>query len=311
MFPSYAFAATTDEIAEVLFEETTELLEIEIDDADLAGSLRDDLDYAVDEEVVDPEIVEEISDAIDGDRESDLNDLFGENSEEQEASWLEKSPGLLNAFDLVKYEFHQCRLQSTGGASECAQGLGFKLQVASVQLALADLEEQRAALDGLEGVELEEALALIAAQEEELARKLARAEEKLARVGEGRDGSTELQAAVSEAKEAGIAPEANRDRGNQEKQGNGNQGNGNQGNGDRGNQENQGNGNQGNGDRGNQEKQGNGNQGNGDRGNQEKQGNGNQGNGDRGNQEKQGNGNQGNGDRGNQGNGNQGGRGNG
>ncbi len=247
MFPTYAYAATTDEISEVLFEETTELLAIEIEDADLAESLLEDLEYAVEEEVVDPEIVQEIDDAIDGERDSDLDDLFGENSEEQEESWLEKSPELLTAFDLVKYEFHQCRIQSTGGASECAQGLGFKLQVASVQLALADLEEQRAALDGLEGVEREEALALIAAQEEELARKLVRAEEKLARLGEGRDGSTELQAAVSEAREAGIAPEATSDRGNQ--------GNGNQGNSDRGNQ---GNGNQGNSDRGNQ---GNGNQG--------------------------------------------------
>ena len=256
MFPSYAFAATPDEISEVLFEETTELLVIEIEDPDLAEALLEDLEYAVEEEVVDPEILEEIDDAIDSERDSDLDDLFGENSEEQEQSWLEKSPDLLNAFDLVKDEFHQCRIQSTGGASECAQGLGFKLQVASVQLALADLEEQRAALDGLDGVELEEALALIAAQEEELAQKLVRAEAKLARLGEGRDGSTELQAAVSEAIEAGIAPEANRDRGTQENQGNGNQGN--QGNGDRGNQENQGNGNQGNGDRGNQ---GNGNQG--------------------------------------------------
>jgi len=241
MFPTYAFAATTDEISEVLFEETTNFLEIEIKDADLTESLLEDIGYAVEEEVVDPEIVEVIGDAIDSERESNLDDLFGENSEEQEESWLGKSPELLNAFDLVKFEFHQCRIQSTGGASECAQGMGFKLQVASVQLALADLEEQRAALDGLEGVELEEALALIAAQEAELAQKLARAEEKLARLGTGRDGSTELQAAVSEAREAGIATEANSNQGNSN-QGNSNQGNSNQGNSDRGNQ---GNGNQG------------------------------------------------------------------
>ena len=272
MYPSYAYAATTEEISEALFEETTELLGIEINDADLAESLAGDLEYAVEEEVIDPEIVDEIDEAIDSERESDLGELFDENSEEQEESWLEKSPELLNAFDLVKFEFHQCRIQSTGGASECAQGLGFKLQVASVQLGLADLEEQRAALDGLEGAELEDALALITAQEDELARKLARAEEKLARLGGTGEGSAELETIVAEAREAGIAPEDSRNQGNQ---GNGNQGN-------------QGNGNQGN--------QGNGNQGNGN------QGNGNQGNGN------QGNGNQGNG---NQGNGNQGGRGNG
>jgi hypothetical protein len=272
MFPAYAYAATTDEISEVLFEETTQLLGIDITDEDLANSLLGDLEYAIEEGVISPEIVEEIDDAIDGERESDLDDLFDENADKQEESWLERSPELLNAFDLVKYEFHQCRIQSPGRASECARGLGFKLQVASVQLALADVEEQRAALDGLEGVELEEALALIAAQEGELARKLARAEEKLARLGESRDGSFELQAAVSEAREAGIAPEANRDRGTQGNQGNGNQNNGNQGNQVNGNQGNQGDSDRGN--QGNQGNQGSGNQGKKDKGNQ---GNGNQG----------------------------------
>ena len=228
MLPSYALAATTDEISAVLFEETTEILGIEVDDADLAESLLGDLEYAVEEEVIDLEIVDEIDEAIDGDRDSDLDELFGENSDEQEQSWLVKSPELLNAFDLVKFEFHQCRIQSTGGASECAQGLGFKLQVASVQLGLVDLEEQRAALDGLEGAELEEALALITTQEEELARKLARAEGRLARLGGTSEGSIELEALVVEAREAGITPDGSRNQGASDR-GNGNQGNGNQG----------------------------------------------------------------------------------
>jgi hypothetical protein len=272
ILPTHTYAATSDEITNVLFEETTVLLEIEINDADLAQSLINDLEYALEEGIIDPGLTEEIKDAVEGEREPLLDELFDENLGEQEESWLEKSPELLNAFELVKFEFHQCRIQSTGGARGCAQGLGFKLQAASVQIALESLEVQKAALTGLEGAELEEALALITAQEEELAQKLARAQEKLDRIN-GKAGSTELKAAVSDAEEAGVSP-----------QGNGNQGNGNQGNG------NQGNGNQGNGN------QGNGNQGNGN------QGNGNQGNGN------QGNGNQGNG---NQGNGNQGKRGNG
>ena len=243
-FPTYAYAATSDEVTGLLFEETTAFLEIEIKDTDLAESLFNDLKYAIQEEVIDPEIAEEIEDTIDSEREPSLDELFDENLEEQEESWLDKSPELLNAFDLVKFEFHQCRSESTGGSRECAQGLGFKLQAASIQLALANLEEQKAALGGLEGVELEEALALLSNRENDLARKLARAQEKLDRFGEGKSGSTELLAAVSEARDAGITIEG--------KQGNQGNGNGNQGNGN-------GNGNQGNGN-------GNGNQGNGGNG---------------------------------------------
>jgi hypothetical protein len=207
VYPNYAMAATTDEVSEVLFEETTGLLGIEVSDSNLVDSLLEDIQYAIDEEIVIPEIVDEISEAIDDGRESDLGDLLDENSEEQEQSWLEKSPELLSAFDLVKYEFHQCRIQSAGGASECARGLGFKLQVASVEMALADLEEQRATLEGLEGEALEEALSLIAAEEQELSKKLSRAQEKLNRLGEGAEGSAELQVALSEARESGVAPE--------------------------------------------------------------------------------------------------------
>ena len=218
--PVDAYAATADEISEVLFEETTEFLEIEIDDPDLAELVLSDLEYALEEEIVDPEMVEEIDAAIDGERETDLDNLYEENSGEQEQSWLEKSPELLNAFDLVKFEFHQCRILATGGANECAQGLGFKLQVASVQLALADLEQQKAALEGLEGAELEEALDLISGQENALVEKLIRAEQKLSRVGAGGEGAAELQTAVSEAKEAGITTEGNQGNGNQGNRGN-------------------------------------------------------------------------------------------
>jgi hypothetical protein len=205
--PSYAVAATTNEVTEILFVKTTELLGIEIDDPNLVDSLLEDIGYAVDEEIVAPEIVDEIAEAIDEGRESDLDYLFDENSGEQEQSWLEKSPELLSAFDFVKYEFHQCRIQTARGASECARGLGFKLQVASVEMALADLEEQKATLEDFEGDALEEALSVIAAQEQELAKKLSRAQEKLNRLGEGAEGSSELQVALLEARELGLAPD--------------------------------------------------------------------------------------------------------
>jgi hypothetical protein len=239
VFPTHAIAATTDEVSEVLFEETTELLGIEVSDANLIDSLLEDIEYAIDEEIVIPEIVDEIGEAIDGGRESDLDDLLDENSEEQEQSWLEKSPELLNAFDLVKYEFHQCRIQSAGGASECARGLGFKLQVASVEMALADLEDQRATLEGLEGEALEEALSRIAAEEQELAKKLLRAQEKLNRLGEGAEGSAELQSALSEARDSGLAPENTSIQGEQKDSAQTNQEKTNQGNQEKTNQGNQ------------------------------------------------------------------------
>jgi hypothetical protein len=259
-----ASAATSEEISQVLFSETTQALGIEVSDPQLSESLLADLQFAVDEDIINPDILSEIDEAIDSGRDSDVGDLLDENQAEQEGSWLEKSPELLNAFDLVKYEFHQCRIQSTGGASECARGLGFKLQVASVELALAELETLRASLDGLSGEELEQALVLIEAQEQELAAKLQRAEQKLARLGMNQEGSSDLEAALSNARDAGVSSDqapARDSRSNQgnNTSGNGNQGGGNQGTGNSGNdnsgkdkpgRENSGKGNQGNADRG-------------------------------------------------------------
>ena len=292
--PTAVFAATTEEVSAVLFEETTLLLGVDIADEELSESLLVDLEYALEEDVIDSDIAEEIAEAIDSDAEPELGESLEENLGEQEESWLEKSPELLNAFDLVKYEFHQCRIQAVGGASECARGLGFKLQVASVSLALADLETLRASLDGLSGEELGEALALIAEKEQELEPKLARAEAKLARMSGSPEGATELEVAVAEARDAGVSGGQSRSEDSPGNQGNSNpnrgeQGNPNQGNGSSGNG-NQGNPNQGNGNQGNPS-QGNGNSGNGN------QGNPNQGNGN------SGNGNQGNSDRGDRGNG--------
>jgi hypothetical protein len=254
-----ATAATSDEISQVLFTETSQALGIEVSDPELSESLLADLQFALDEDIINPDIVSEIDEALDSGLESDTGELLEENQAEQEESWLEKSPELLNAFDLVKYEFHQCRVQSTGGAHECARGLGFKLQAASVEVALAELETLRASLEGLSGEELEQALALIEAQEQELAAKLQRAEQKLARLGEDQEGSSDLKASLSKARDAGVSSDQVRSGEPRGNQGNGNPGNGNQGNG------NQGNGNPGNGNSG-KENAGKGNQGNADRG---------------------------------------------
>jgi hypothetical protein len=243
--PTVAHADTFDHIAEDLFIEANEFLGIEIEDTELLALLMADLEYAIAEELIDSSIVDEIEDAISSDREPDVGSLYEENEAEQEQSWLEQSPELLNAFDLIKFEFHQCRAQSTGGASQCAQGLGFKLQAASVQLALEKRDQQMLALDRLEGAERQEALASIASQEGRLTEKLARAEQRLARFGEDRDGSVELQTAVSEARGAGITDNnngrGNPSSGNQDNNANpGSQGN-NANPGNRGNNANQGN----------------------------------------------------------------------
>jgi hypothetical protein len=254
-----ASAATPEEISQVLFTETSQALGIEVTDPQLSESLLADLEFAMEEDIINPDIVSEISEALDSGLESDVGDLLEENLAEQEESWLEKSPDLLNAFDLVKYEFHQCRVQSTGGAHECARGLGFKLQIASVDIALEELEALRASLDGLSGEELEQALALIEAQEQELAAKLQRAEQKLARLGENQEGSSDLKASLSKARDAGVSSDQAPSKDSRGNQSSGNQGNGNQGNDNSGKEnsgkensgtDNSGKGNQGNGNRG-------------------------------------------------------------
>lgn len=195
LLPGVVLAATTEELAEAIIQEAAAGLGVEISDPALLDSLASDFEYAVEEEILDPDIIDELDQALDEGRDPDLDELVDENLEEQEESWREKSPELLNAFELVKLEFQQCREQTDGPANLCARGLGFKLQAAATQIALDELDALRLSLDTLTGEEREAAEAEWEAAELRLTERLARAEAKLARV----EGQSEEVLALQEA----------------------------------------------------------------------------------------------------------------
>ena len=257
-----ATAATEDELVDFLLQETEQSLEIDIDNAQLLANLQSDLEYALELELLDEDILEEANSILDGETEESLDNLLDENLEEQETSWLDLDPALLSAFDLVKYEFHACRAATTGPANICAQGLGFKLQVASVEISLSEIEAKRLELESLSDEERGLAEAELAKLEIELLSKLARAKAKLERFGSSPEAE-ELAAAVAtvESSEAVLDPITSSTNGNGNQNGSGNSGNGNSGN--SGNNGNSGNGNSENpGNGGNNGNSGNGNSGN-------------------------------------------------
>ena len=213
--PGVALAATTEELAEAIIQEAAIRLGVEISDPALLDSLAADLEFALEEEILDPEIVDELDEALDDGRDPDVDELVDENLEEQEESWREKSPDLLNAFELVKLEFQQCRQQTDGPANLCARGLGFKLQAAATQIALDELDALRLSLDTLTGEEREAAEAEWEAAELRLTERLARAEAKLARVEGQTAGVLALQEATAKGRTSLAQSQGSASRGSQ------------------------------------------------------------------------------------------------
>lgn len=178
---STAFAATDEEVVDVLIYNTADQLDVQIDDTTLLDEIASDLEYAISEEVVNPEILAVISDAIEAEEEADLTELVDENLGEQLGSWLERDPTLLSAFDLVKYEFHQCRSETDGPANQCARGLGDRLQLAAVEIDNQKLQELKASLETLSGEDLVAAEEQIAFLESKVLSRTERIEERTAR----------------------------------------------------------------------------------------------------------------------------------
>ena len=176
-----AFAATDEEVVDVLIESTVIQLDVQVEDSTLLDEIASDLEYAISEEVLDPDIVETISAAIDAEEEADLTELVDENLEEQLGSWLDRDPSLLSAFELVKYEFHKCRAETNGPANQCARGLGDRLQLAAVEVDNQKLEELKASIESLSGEELAAAEEEIALLEDKVSSRTERIEERTAR----------------------------------------------------------------------------------------------------------------------------------
>lgn len=200
---STAFAATDEEVVDVLIYNTADQLDVQIDDTTLLDEIASDLEYAISEDVVNPEILAVISDAIEAEEEAALTELVDENLGEQLGSWLDRDPTLLSAFDLVKYEFHQCRSETDGPANQCARGLGDRLQLAAVEIDNQKLQELNASLETLSGEDLAAAEEQIAFLENIVSSRTERIEERTARKEEA-SGAKEQE---TQEQESGLSNE--------------------------------------------------------------------------------------------------------
>ena len=186
-----ALAATTDEISSVIVDETLAGFGVEVTDADLLSSLADDLGYAIDADLINNDIVDEVNDAIDSGTDASLDDNQDANESDAVDEFEKTKTNLELAFEAIKLEFQQCREQATGGARECAMGLGVKMQIAISEDLLATIQAKEAALAGLTGDELAAAEAELAELQKRLENRTLRIAQQLIRLQE-RTQSTDV-----------------------------------------------------------------------------------------------------------------------
>jgi len=180
LLPSAASAATSEEIAGSLLEQASAALDIDITDPELIEELTDGLEYAIEDGSIPEDITDDIGDSIDaGEEPADIGEELELNIIDQITNWEEYAPVYREAFEQVRVDFQACR-GSSGSASGCAAGLGFRMQVATANDSLERLRllEEQLTADGT--VLTDEERAALEAEITELRAKIERAEAKLA-----------------------------------------------------------------------------------------------------------------------------------
>jgi hypothetical protein len=168
-----ANAASDEEIAEALLSQTSDVLEIELSDG-LSDDLLLDLVDGLEKEEFESEIVEQIDASLESEQDLNLEEELNESLSDSLSELEETAPLWVEAMNQVRQEFQECRLQSLN-ASECAKGLGFRLQVAKSTAQLAQIEMDLANIQELPEEEREQALVDLLAQQEAISKQLERA----------------------------------------------------------------------------------------------------------------------------------------
>lgn len=184
--------AQTDpaELADAVVDETLNLLDVETEPSETLDELAEEVAEAIEEGLLDEDVLDAIENG------DSLEDLVDDNLTEAEEDLEESAPLWAEAYERIKAEFQACR-EAAEKASECAKGLGFRLQIAQADALLADIDARIAALDGLTPEEQEAELARLQALREEMVARLEKAQDKLAN-GTGKS----LEGADSIAREA-------------------------------------------------------------------------------------------------------------
>jgi hypothetical protein len=194
--------AAEESVTEILVSSALAELQIEVTDGNLLTQLEETIDLALDEQVIDPAILEEIEQGLLEEAEPseeptsapevspELGDLIEENLDEQTNLWEETAPAWLVAFEGLRAGFELCRTdgQST---SECARNLAFGLQLAHSEAKLAEIDAALAAIFSLPEEEQATELAELEAQRAAFQAKLERTAVRLTEAAAaGRAGAT-------------------------------------------------------------------------------------------------------------------------
>ncbi len=190
---SSAQAETTDAATEAIITSALDGLGTEITDPALLDALQQDIATAVDEGIIDADIVDAAETA-----DTALPELIDSTLAEQNMLWEEVAPEWAAAFEQIRTDFEACRTDGVS-TSECARTLGFQLQLAHAEAKMESLTAAIAAVADLPTDEQEAALAELEAQRVQLEAQIERATTKLAAaVANGQAGATpELQAQLN------------------------------------------------------------------------------------------------------------------
>ena len=174
------------DLADVVVEETLTFLDVETEPSEVLDALTEDVAEAIAEGLLDEDVLRAIGDG------TSLNDLLDGNLAEAEEILEESAPLWAAAYERIKAEFQACR-EAADNASECAKGLGFRLQIAQADALLADIDAQIAALAGLTPEEQEAELARLQALREEMVARLEKAQDKLVNgAGKSLEGAADI-----------------------------------------------------------------------------------------------------------------------
>lgn len=159
LVPAPAFAADTEEIAAALVDEALALYGVETDDDTLVADLEASLELAVEQSVIDEELLVLTEELIDsGESTSVISDALVDNQAEQDELWVAQGDVITNAFTNVAQLFDQCR--DSQEPCELDYALEFRASWAESETArLAELEAQLDSLSGQAKVAAEERLA--------------------------------------------------------------------------------------------------------------------------------------------------------
>ena len=196
-----AIAATTDEISNVIIKETLQSLNVEITDQELLDSLTEDLNYALEENLIDQNVINLTLDSIDNGSELDLDDTQNSIEEDLNNNWIESEAALKVAFDKIKLEFQACREQAVQSTRECALGLGFKFQFAMTEQLILQGQELEASLENLTGEELLQAQNELIELNQLIENRITRIDSKLAKFEELKNSTPALISDISKLKQ--------------------------------------------------------------------------------------------------------------